>query len=415
MQEADAAYAAGDWHTAATEYLSAAASGGPGSGLALMKAGNALMKLRRYDDAVTVYLRVAEDSTYQQRASLDLNLGAALAASGDHSQAAEAFRRVLADPAYGARYRALQGLAGALEALGRTDEAIQAYGEAARDSGNPDPGRAWNSLGVCLMSQGKVDEAVSAFRAAIASEDYTGKGKAAVNLGFAYAAMGRHTDAVGAFEAAANEYGHTLNEAALAAYDASRQAVESARHEVVEGWRTGELPPVFAQQTGVDVDEIDAFFSRSDEEMREVDKAARREERAHHRSERSVFVVAGTWVAIVAIIVGALGFAWVSGLGYPTQSMTVRGLLEAHTAGKPVEPYWVAVPTADVDKEMSNLPPKVERYELGATERSAKTSSVEVTVILEQGAPLTYKISLAREGVGWKVNGITNEWRSTGG
>lgn len=128
-----------------------------------------------------------------------------------------------------------------------------------------------------------------------------------------------------------------------------------------------------------------------------------------------MFVVAGTWVAIVAIIVGALGFAWVSGLGYPTQSMTVRGLLEAHTAGKPVEPYWVAVPTADVDKEMSNLPPKVERYELGATERSAKTSSVEVTVILEQGAPLTYKISLAREGVGWKVNGITNEWRSTGG
>jgi hypothetical protein len=64
---------------------------------------------------------------------------------------------------------------------------------------------------------------------------------------------------------------------------------------------------------------------------------------------------------------------------------------------------------------MASLPPKWQSLELGAIERSARTSTVEVTVVLEQGAPLTYQVSLAREGVGWKVNGVINDWRSTGG
>jgi hypothetical protein len=38
-----------------------------------------------------------------------------------------------------------------------------------------------------------------------------------------------------------------------------------------------------------------------------------------------------------------------------------------------------------------------------------------VTVQLEGGAPLQYEFTLAREGVGWKITGIENDWRSTGG
>jgi hypothetical protein len=40
---------------------------------------------------------------------------------------------------------------------------------------------------------------------------------------------------------------------------------------------------------------------------------------------------------------------------------------------------------------------------------------VTVTVNLEKGTPLHYRISLGREGVGWKVVGVDNDWGSTGG
>lgn len=416
MQQADAAYAAGDWRTAAREYLGAAGAGGAGSGIAFHKAGNALMKLRRFDDAVTVYTRAAEDAEYDRRASLDVSLGTALSAAGDDSRAIEAFKRAAADPEYASRYRALQGMAGSLSSLGRTQEACEAYRRAALDGANPDPGKALNNLGMCSMTLGRPEDAIEAFKTALASDGYSGRGKAAVNLGLAYASMGRHAEAVRAFDRATGEYGHTLNDAALAAYDASRAALDEPQPEVVEGWSTGEMPPVFGSEIeSADTVEENAFFTRTDEEMREVDKAARRAERAERKGTHNVWITVGTWAAIVAVVVGAVAYAWISGLGYPTQKMTVGDLLEAHRSGKPVESYWVAVPTADVEKEMSNLPPQFESFTLGAIEQSAKTSNVEVTVVLKQGAPLTYKISLVREGVGWKVNGVTNDWRSTGG
>ena len=81
---------------------------------------------------------------------------------------------------------------------------------------------------------------------------------------------------------------------------------------------------------------------------------------------------------------------------------------------QPVDGYWVAVPSADVDKEMAKLPP-VKEYEIAAIERSPGSLERDVTVTPENGAPLRYEITLAREGVGWKVTGIENDWRSTGG
>jgi hypothetical protein len=95
--------------------------------------------------------------------------------------------------------------------------------------------------------------------------------------------------------------------------------------------------------------------------------------------------------------------------------MTVNGMMEAYGAGEDVGAYWVAVPATDVDKAMSSLPPQWTSYELGAVERSARTSKVGVTVTLEQGGVVAYEVSLAREGVGWKVNGVTNSFNSMDG
>jgi Tfp pilus assembly protein PilF len=409
LDQANAAYAAGDWRTAAREYLSAAADGGPGSGEAFHLAGNALMRLKRFDDAASVYERALADTEYTKTGPVNANLGAALCSAGMHQRALAAYQRALDDPVYKSRYKALQGLAGAQYEVGLIEDAGDSYRRAALDDANPDPGKALNNLGLCFMALGRPADAVEAYRAAVDLDDYSGRGRAAANMGLAYAALGQHADAVKAFDRAV-EYGYELSGAAAAAADVSRNAVESP--QVVEGWSTGELPPVFDEPHG---GEESAFFTRTDDEMRVVDREARKTERKERKAGKKGWVGVAVWVVGIIIIVGAIGFAWLSGLGYPTQTMTVSGLLDAHRGGKPVESYWVAVPSADVEKEMSNLPPEFQSYSLQGIERSAKTSTVDVTVVLDKGAPLTYRVSLVREGVGWKVNGVTNDWRSTGG
>lgn len=415
FEAAEAAYAAGDWRTAAREYLGAPGGGGAGTGEAFHKAGNALMRLKRFDDAVQVYGRALEDVSYGNRGSLNANRGAAYAAAGDCGQAVTSYEAALDDADYESRYKALQGLGGALYDMGRIEDAGDAYRRSAFDGGNPQPGKALNNLGMCFVALGRPADAVEAYRAAVALKDYSGRGRAAANLGLAYMALGLTEDAARAFGRASGEFGYELTGGAAAAYDAATAALGG--REVVDDWGTGEIPPAFSPREGEPGDELEsAFFTRTDDEMKGADREVRRAERVDRRSRKSVWVTASVWVAVAAVIIGGVVFAWLSGLGYPTQEMTVKGLLDAHRAGEAVESYWVAVPSADVAKEMSNLPPEfASEPVIENTVRSARTSTVDVTIVLDKGAPLTYKVSLLREGIGWKVNGITNDWRSTGG
>jgi Flp pilus assembly protein TadD len=428
---ADAAYAAREWDAAAAAYLDAAGAADEHDAEALYLAGNAFLKARRMAEAANAYESTLEDASWDRQSQTKTNLGLAYAALGRDEDAVKVLRDAADDLGNHGRHRALVGLGGSLERLGRVEEAADAYRQAVLAEKNPDPGRALNNLGLCYMALGRPGDAADAFRAALELDSYTSKGKAAVNLGLALAANGAAAEAVRAFDRAVVDYGHTLSTPASAAYDASVAAVEEqesrgARDAAprflgsgmpVEGWTTGELPLLPMQVVTHEIDdEIEtAFFTMTEDEMRQVDRDARKVERVENRSARNLGVVLGTWLAVLAVLAGLLGYAWVSGLGYPTQSMTVKALLDAHADGEPVESYWVAVPTEDVDKEMSSLPPKYASYTVGGIEGSARTSRVTVTIVLEQGAPLTYTVSLLREGVGWKVNGITNDWRSTGG
>jgi tetratricopeptide (TPR) repeat protein len=423
LRAGDTAYAAGDWATAAREYLAAAASGTRGSGYAFHRAGNSLMKLKRLADAATVYQRALEDELYDQQAAVACNLGTAKAALGVFDEAADAFEASIADLDYDGRYKALQGLGGALYQMGRIEEAAEAYRRAALDDANVEPGKALNNLGMCFMALDRPEDAVEAYRAAVDLEGYAGRGRAAANLGLAYAALGMHDRAVVSFERARDELGHSFSSSVEAAYRASKAAARLP--EKVEGWTTGEMPPVpsmaepsvTAAAVPPEEDEEDGsrFFTITDAEMKVQDRAVRRKEREDKRSSRPLWVTLLTWGAVFVIVVGGIAAAYLFGLGYPTQQMTVNGMLEAFAAGESVASYWVAVPATDVEKAMSGLPPAWTAYEIGAVERSARTSKAEVTVTLEQGGVVNYEISMAREGVGWKVNGVASSFNSMDG
>lgn len=415
LAAADAAYQAGDWTTAAREYLAASGGTSAGSGYAFHRAGNSLMKLKRLDDAAAVYERALSDDQYPESAAVACNLGTARAALGQADQAASAYERALEDPAYAGRHRALQGLAGALYELGRLEDAAEAYRKAALDEKNPDPGKALNNLGLCFMALERPEDAASAYRAAVDLPGYSGRGRASANLGMAYVALGLTDQAAWAFERARDEFGYELTDTMKAAHrSCGVEAQPRPEPTLIDGWSTGEMPPV---PGGFDpaADEESRFFTITDDEMRAADREERRRERTDARSAKPTWVTALTWGAVVVVVAGALVAGYLFGLGYPTQQMTVNGMMEAYAAGETVDSYWVAVPARDVSKAMSSLPPSWTSYEVVRVVRAARTSKADLAVVLEQGGTVTYEISLAREGVGWKVNGVTNSFSSMDG
>ncbi len=462
--EAQQAYDAADFRTAAKLFLSSAGKGPDGNGAAYHMAGNALMRLRRYADAVTVYGHALRDGAYERHGAVQANLGTAYAALGEYSEAAVAYEAALADPGYPTPYKAYQGMASALMERQRVEEAAVAYRKAALDEGNPDPGKALVNLGLCFMALRRPADAAEAYKAALGFDTYQGRGKALSNLGMAYVAMGEHDEAVRAFEKATELHGYQLPASAQAAYEAALEATRPTT-KTIEGWETGEMPAIEmgeapggwdttelmaltgaaagvgvtyadagpAEDPGVAGDPIDAdvaaaaaaalgfgddtavndFFSMTEEQMKVRDREARKAQRQTRGS--------GGWIrtaviaAIVVLLAGAaLGALYWFGFGWPTQQATVEGLLVAYGKGEAVEKYWVAVPEKDVAKEMAKVPP-VKEYTVDAVNRDTGTSTVSVTVTPEKGAPLHYTVTLQREGVGWKVTGVENEWRSTGG
>lgn len=445
FQEAKRAYESGDFRAAAKTFLAAAGREPEGSGAAYHMAGNSLLRLRRHSDAVAVYRQALRDEIYEKRGAVHANLGAAHMALAEYAEAVTEYKAALEEPDYSTHYKALQGMAGALFEMGKHAEAASAYRQAALDGDNPDPGKALNNLGLTFMALGRPADAVEAYKAALGFDTYDGRGKALANLGLAFCALGDHAQAVKSFEKAIQLHGYELSPTALSAYE-DAQAALVPRREIVEGWSTGEIPPValddssqepFAQMATavlpVSVPDAPAgpvddpsttgelfgtlpeseFFTLTDDQMRERDRSVRRAERDERRAGRNPWTLAASVVLGIVVVVAAIAALYFSGYGFPTQQMTVSGMLEARSEGAAVDDFWVAVPSSDVDKEMAKLPP-MEDFSLGAVERSPRTSRVSVMVTPKDGSPLAYEITLAREGVGWKVSGVENDWSTNG-
>lgn len=408
FNEAKQAYADGDYHAAARGFLVSAGEEIQGCGMAFHMAGNALMRLGRYEDAVTAYEHALEDESYDRISAAAGNLGAAYRTTGRFGEALEAYDLALRAPDCRSSYKAYQGKAGALYEMGRLGDAAAAYRSAALEGDNPDSGRALNNLGLCYMAMGRLPDAVETYRAAVGMDGYGGKGKASANLGLALTLLKRHGEALKAFDSAVDEYSYELTDRFQKAYQVSMDALPSSVEDEIP---VGSQEDVFA-----DIEEHDTdFFTRTDAEMRELDKAARREEGRFLGAGRTIWLRIGLVVLVTVVLAVVLVWAWMSGYGYPSHLSTVESLLEAHGSGESVEQYWIAVPSADIGQEMDKLPPNYVDYQVDAVDADATTSRVDVTIQLDGGAPLRYEFILAREGVGWKVTGVENDWRSTGG
>lgn len=456
FDDAQRLYDAGDYRAAAKGFLASAGAGrgSDASGSAYHMAGNSLMKLRRWRDAVAVYGHALRDQTYTKRGAVYANLGRAYYQLAEYSESVDAYRLALEESDYKTPHKALCGMADALLESGKVEDAAVAYRKAALEPQNPDPGKSLLNLGLCFMALGRPADAAEAYKAALGFDNYKGRGKALSNLGLAYAAMGEYEDAVRSFEKALRLHNQQLSPAAREAYESALRITQGAERETIEGWQTGEIPiaaPVAGASDGWDTGDLAAmpaidarttphgfdqppadtaataaaqlgfgddeavtsFFAMTEDEMKELDREARKEARRTRREGSNPWK-AIAWIAGLVVAAGLLlGGLYYFGFGWPTQAQTVSGLLGAHASGESVASYWVAVPGKDLAKEMAKVPP-VEEFTVDSVVRGPQNSVVVVTVTPKKGSPLRYKVTMERQGVGWFITGIDNDWQSTG-
>lgn len=455
FNEAQKAYDAGDYRAALQGFLDSVERSGGGNGQACHMAGNCALKLRRYSDAETAYRRALLDEEYEAKGNVHTNLGVALAAEGDYTAAIAEFEKAITEDPEGA-FKAHQGRGSALLRCGRVKDAAYAFRTAASDVKNPDPGKALVNLGVCFMAMDRPGDAVEAYRAAVNLPSYKGKGKAAANLGQAFVADGRFEDAVRAFRQAEERWSQKLSAAATEDYRIARAAVEGAPVETPvkpesvqtvastasepvsvgipsqnedgsddpdvtgryapltpdpEGEPSEDVRPArkHAETGGIPIAVETDFFDATEAELRSKDRQVRKERRREGR-----FAIKLTLAVIGMLILGTLiaGGFYALGFGYPGQYAALDGLLTAHAVGEDVSPYWVARPRVDIVRAMMAVPP-TDEVTVESLDRSASESSAIVALILESGTPVRYKVTFAREGVGWKVSAVETYYAST--
>lgn len=402
FNRAKLAYDAKDWERAVI--LFSQCGTGPGTGEACHLCGNALMRIGRVQEATQAYRAALSDASYGNQGAVFTNLGKAQMALGDLRGAIDSLGRALKDSSYHGAYKAYMTLGEAYSKLGDSRNAGSSYRQAALDPNNPEPAKALINLGVSFMQMRRPADAAEAYRTAIdfaANEQERSLIQA--NLGQAYVSSNRMMEAVGAFQAA-TATGFELSPAAKVDYDRALQAVQSM------GARTGMYgsgDPVMSalDSTGGTGDFLPSADSSGFFDISEADIANAGRlgdvygEKPRHRGLRVFLIV----LVVVLVLAGGAVGAYFAGLGIPTREAAVSALFEAAAAGQSGEDVWSSqVSAAARAQAMESIEGGSSATVIGM-DAAVQDCVVIAQTSLPQGAKLTYRVSLIREGIGWKV------------
>lgn len=413
------AYQNSDWLGAVTQ-LAGALAPGEVSGEVEHLLGNAYMKLGQYDAAARAYEGALADAAYGKRGALECNRGRALLAASRPQDAVQALTSAVSDTDYATPYKAYLALGSAYEQLGDVRKAGMAYRSAAIDEANPAPSVALSNLGSCFMRLGRAVDAVEAYRTAL---DFTtpleSQNKIWCDLGLAYVAANRMGEAVDAFAHATADGTYQLSPEAQASYDAARKAMAALADRrpsetdallAAAGYGTYDpLDPTGASGELMPSPEDTGFFSVNEEDLMEADKKERKVRRKHRHTGLKVFI---TILVLLVLVVGAGVAAYVRGYGWPTQEAVAERLFSAKADGVDIAEYMVSGTSDTVLQETLDVLPTGASIQVNACDRSMSESTVHLTATLTGGGEMDYTITMVRDGIGWKVSGVTPEYRS---
>ena len=105
-------------------------------GLLYHQIGNCLVKLKDPNEAIHAYSQALVDTSYDASGSVSYNLGMVYASQGDFEDAITNFKAVTEDSRYATPYKAYVALGNSLLKLGKSAEAGAAFRAAALDESN---------------------------------------------------------------------------------------------------------------------------------------------------------------------------------------------------------------------------------------------------------------------------------------
>lgn len=427
LEQARAAYRAGDYSGAASMFSAVKAPGEVAGEVDHLR-GNALMHLGLFSDAAASYASALDDAAYGKKGALLTNQGKALLAAGDVVSAAEAFSAATQDTTYPTPYKAFMGLGDSYTAAGRIAEAGTAYRQAALDGTNPAPATALSKLGACFVSMGRPLDAIESYRMALDYVDPRDDARGInAGLGQAFAAAGRAADALDAFQKATADgiYRLTPEQAddlarvhdqldAAAAQTAISQTASNPASAYDQDAEVDPLDPMGKSGQFMPDPSDTGFFSLTEAEMVQQDRAQAKVRRRHRHVGLKVFLVI---LLLLIIAVGALGFCYTQGFGFPSQESVLTELFQDVTDGKTEEAKSLISDNLDDQSKsliVSSIPsgatPTISGMDKSMTECTAK-----VSVQLSAGGTQDYEVVFSRGSnhIGWVISSIDTDFSST--
>ena len=115
--------------------------------------------------------------------------------------------------------------------------------------------------------------------------------------------------------------------------------------------------------------------------------------------------------SVIALLVFGAGlFAYSQGYGYPTQETVVQQLFADKDAA--AKTLFAKDLSADKVEGMIASIPADDSITINGADRSMTNSSVYVTAQTAEGGDVNYRISLVRDGIGWKVTNAELDFAS---
>ncbi len=394
-------------------------------GLLYHQIGNCLVKLHDPNEAIHAYSQAVLDEGYDSLAAVRYNLGTVYATQNDYENAAIYFKQAADDPNYPTPYKAFTGLGNSYLKLGRSAEAGAAFRNAALDNANPDPTKALLNLGVCFMALDRPMDAIASYESAL-QFDMAPETRNMIfaNMGQAYVAAGKMNAAVRAFESALADKTYIFNDAANVDYQRAVAAVAAgATDEVVKPQEDLSGLDISSDGVPYETEPVQDLADAGTTVMSEA--SIMRGVQEGQLAAESFFVDQGqnqnfeNWgmevstkkrknrglkIAIVVVIllialIGGAAFAYTQGYGYPSKEEVVKQLFE--------NPEGAEVYASSVDDtkkvRIVDAVPADSTIEIVGEDVEMGSAKVYVNAEVEGGSKVPYEVSLARDGIGWKV------------
>ena len=280
-------------------------------------------------------------------------------------------------------------------ALDRPADAVSSYESALQFGMRSDlRNKLYANLGQAYTSTGQMQQAVQAFEMALADKTYYLNDAASVDYQRAVGAVAQGTAVMQPVDAPASVDMSGLDVPADGApvyhetdYEAAANSpyYYSDTYNVQDGYASGD----------------DRFFNATEAEIEQYSKGVARQDRKRRNVGLKLLVA---FIVIILLLAAAAVFAYTQGFGFPTQNAVVEQMFSNKDAAK------TALFSSDLNDETIDamLDPVVEdqAVKVDGVERSMNTSIAYVTAHTQEGGEVKYKITLSRDGVGWKIGNV---------